>query len=64
MSQIVHVILWVFIGALVVLVVTHAGGFAAATNAVGGQVTNDAYLLSGGGTKTGSSTPPGSYKAA
>jgi hypothetical protein len=34
-------------GALLVLVVTHAAGFATAVSAVGGQVTNDATLLSG-----------------
>ena len=60
MKTVVHIILWIFIGALVVLVVTHASGFAQATSAVGGQVTNDAYLLSGSATKTA----PGSWKAA
>lgn len=64
MKDIVHVILWVFIGALVVLIITHAKGFATATSAVGGQVTNDAFLLSGGGQKTGVSTPPGSWTKA
>lgn len=44
---IIHLIMWVFVGALIVLVITHAGGFATAVNAVGGQVTNDATLLSG-----------------
>ena len=58
MSQIVHVILWIFIGALIVLVVTHASGFATATNAVGGQVTNDATLLSGAGVPTTSNKAP------
>jgi hypothetical protein len=43
----VHLILWIFMGALVVLVVTHASGFATAVSAVGGQVTNDATLLAG-----------------
>lgn len=69
MNQIVHVILWIFIGALVVLVVTHASGFASATNAVGGQVTNDAYLLSGSASRGGAAAgvnanPPGSWSAA
>jgi hypothetical protein len=47
MKDVVHIILWVFIGALVVLVVTHASGFATSVSAVGGQVTNDAALLAG-----------------
>jgi hypothetical protein len=47
MDKAVHLILWVFVGALVVLVVTHAAGFATAVSAVGGQVTNDASLLAG-----------------
>jgi hypothetical protein len=44
---VLHLVMWVFVGALVVLIVTHASGFATAVNAVGGQVTNDAKLLSG-----------------
>lgn len=47
MDKVVHLVLWVFVGALVVLVVTHAAGFSTAVNAVGGQVTNDASLLAG-----------------
>lgn len=47
MDKMVHLVLWIFIGALCVLVVTHASGFATAVNAVGGQVTNDASLLAG-----------------
>lgn len=47
MDKIVHVIMWLFVGALLVLVVTHAQGFATAVTAVGGQVTNDASLLAG-----------------
>jgi hypothetical protein len=47
MNTVTHLILWVFMGALLVLVVTHAAGFATAVSAVGGQVTNDATLLSG-----------------
>jgi hypothetical protein len=64
MKEVVHVILWIFVGAIVVLVLTHAAGFATATSAVGGQVTNDAFLLSGGGQQTGVSTPPGSWATA
>ena len=47
MDRIVHLIMRVFVGALVVLVVTHASGFSTAVSAVGGQVTNDASLLAG-----------------
>lgn len=47
MDKIVHLIMWIFVGALVVLIVTHASGFSTAVSAVGGQVTNDASLLAG-----------------
>lgn len=47
MKEIVHLIMWIFVGALVVLIVKNAQGFSTAVNAVGGQVTNDATLLSG-----------------
>lgn len=47
MDKIVHLVMWVFVGALIVLVVTHASGFSTAVTAVGGQVTNDASLLAG-----------------
>lgn len=47
MDKIVHLVMWVFVGAIVVLIVTHAAGFATAVSAVGGQVTNDAALLAG-----------------
>lgn len=47
MDKIVHLIMWIFVGALVVLIVTHASGFSTAVTAVGGQVTNDASLLAG-----------------
>lgn len=47
MDKIVHLIMWLFVGSLVVLVVTHPKGFATSVNAVGGQVTNDAALLAG-----------------
>lgn len=62
MKDAMHLVMWLFIGALVVLVVTHASGFATATNAVGGQLTNDAYLLSGGGAGA-KAKPPGSWGA-
>lgn len=47
MQTVVHLILFLFVGALLVLVVTHASGFASAVTAVGNQVTNDATLLTG-----------------
>lgn len=65
MKDIVHLIMWVFVGALVVLIVTHASGFSTSVNAVGGQVTNDASLLAGynpastGGQTTSLSSNPG-----
>lgn len=62
MKDAVHFVMWLFIGALVVLVVTHASGFATAVNAVGGQLTNDAYLLSGGASGS-KAKPPGSWGA-
>lgn len=48
MADAVRLIQWIFLGALAVLVVMHADGFAKAVTAVGGQVTNNAVLLSGG----------------
>lgn len=47
MEKVLHVIMWVFVGAIVVLIVTHASGFSTAVTAVGGQVTNNASLLAG-----------------
>lgn len=47
MDRITHLIMWIFVGALLVLIVTHPKGFATSVNAVGGQVTNDASLLAG-----------------
>lgn len=52
MGDAVRLVQWIFLGALVVLVVTHADGFAKAVTAVGGQVTNNAVLLSGGNPTT------------
>lgn len=63
MDKIVHVIMWIFIGAIVVLIVTHAPGFSTAVSAVGGQVTNNADLLAGyqpaGAKTTATSNPMG-----
>lgn len=47
MDRATHLVMWIFVGALIVLVVTHASGFATAVSAVGGQVTNNASLLAG-----------------
>lgn len=47
MDRIAKIVMFVFIGALVVLVITHASGFSTAVSSVGGQVTNDASLLAG-----------------
>ena len=47
MAQVVRLIQWLFLGALVVLVVTHASGFATAVQAVGGEVNKSAKLLTG-----------------
>lgn len=47
MGEAVKLIQWLFLGALLVLVVMHASNFATAVSAVGGQVTNDAKLLTG-----------------
>ncbi len=53
MQTVTHLILWLFMGALLVLVVTHSKGFATSVTAVGGQVTNDASLLTGSNTTSG-----------
>ena len=47
MDKFIKIIMFIFVGALVVLIVTHATGFSTAVNSVGGQVTNDAGLLAG-----------------
>jgi hypothetical protein len=62
-KDVTHFILWLFVGSLVVLVVTHATGFSTAVTAVGGQLTNDAYLLSGGASNVGSPAPGSWAKA-
>ncbi len=49
MKTAVSLIMYIFVGAIIVLIVTHASGFSTAVNAVGGQVTNDAALLAGYG---------------
>jgi hypothetical protein len=62
-DKITHLIMWIFVGALAVLVVTHAAGFATAVNAVGGQVTNDASLLAGYAPAQGGGTHPATPNA-
>lgn len=47
MDAAVKVILWFFMGALVVLVVTHAPGFAQAVQAVGGETNQLGVTLTG-----------------
>ena len=59
----VHIILWIFLGSLCVLVITHAKGFATAVTAVGGQVTNDASLLAGYAPANAAGTHPASVNA-
>lgn len=64
MKDAIHVIMWLFIGALIVLVVTHADGFAKAVSAVGGQVNNSAALLAGYPPQTTKAVTPKSAPAA
>lgn len=59
MEKVVHLIMWIFVGALCVLAVKNASGFATAVNAVGGQVTNDASLLAGNNVTATKSTASG-----
>ena len=47
MDKVIKIILWIFMGAILVLIVTHSVGFSQAVSSVGGQVTNDASLLAG-----------------
>lgn len=47
MNNVGHLIQLLFVGALIVLVITHASGFSSAVTAVGGTVTDDAKLLTG-----------------
>lgn len=49
MKDAVHLILWLWVGALVVLIVTHAKGFSTAVMAVGGQINSSADILAGYG---------------
>jgi hypothetical protein len=58
-KDIVHLVMWIFVGALCVLIVTHASGFSTSVTAVGGQVTNDASLLAGYAPSGSTSNPSG-----
>jgi hypothetical protein len=49
MDKGIKIIMFIFIGALIVLVITHAKGFSTAVTAVGGQVAGFASGLSGQG---------------
>ncbi len=49
MNQAVHIVLWLFVGAIVVLIVTHASGFATAVTSVGNLADNSAKILAGQG---------------
>lgn len=47
MDKAIKVLLWFFVGSLVVLVVTHAPGFAQAVQSVGGEVNTLGTTLTG-----------------
>lgn len=49
MSQAVKIIMFIFVGAIIVLVLTHASGFSTAVTAIGGQVSGIGQGLSGQG---------------
>lgn len=51
MKNVMEIVMWLFLGSLAVLVVTHAPGFAQAVTAVGGQLDNTATLLTGANVK-------------
>lgn len=60
MDKFIKIIMFIFVGALVVLIVTHAAGFSTAVQSVGGQVTQDAGLLAGYNTAGGLPNSEGS----
>lgn len=47
MKNFTEVVMWFFVGCIVVLVVTHAPGFAQAVTAVGGEVQGMGTILTG-----------------
>lgn len=63
-DAVIHLVMWLFIGALCVLIITHPKGFASGVNAVGGQVTNDASLLAGYAPAQASGTKAASFTTA
>ena len=48
-----HIILWVIMGLLAVLIVTHPSGFSGAVASVGGVGYKESQLLSGAGVTSG-----------
>lgn len=60
MDKVVKVLLFVFMGAIFVLIITHASGFSSAVTAVGGQVSNIGSGLSGTGFGNGTAAPSSS----
>lgn len=47
MKSATEIVMWFFMGAILVLIVTHAPGFAQATTAVGGQLQGMGTILTG-----------------
>lgn len=47
MKSVMEIVLWFFLGSMLVLVVTHAPGFAQAVTAVGGEVNQMGTTLTG-----------------
>jgi membrane-bound inhibitor of C-type lysozyme len=58
MKMAIHVVLWIFIGAIVVLIIKNAGNFAVAVSAVDQPVLGAANLLSGSGYQGGQNVMP------
>lgn len=47
MKNVMEIILWFFLGCMLVLVVTHAPGFAQAVTAIGGEAQGLGTILTG-----------------
>lgn len=47
MKNVMEIVLWFFLGCMLVLIVTHAPGFAQAVTAVGGEVQGLGTTLTG-----------------
>jgi hypothetical protein len=54
----IHVILWIFVGAVLVLIIKNAGNFAVAVSAVDTPIMGAAGLLSGSGYQGGQNLMP------